>query len=905
MSDNAFQVITAGTKLGSYEILAPLGAGGMGEVYRAKDTKLNREVAIKVLPESLSKDPDALARFEREAHAVAALNHPNILSIHDFGSENGVAFAVTELLVGETLRARLDEGALAQRRAVEIAIQIAKGLAAAHEKGIVHRDLKPENVFLTSDGRVKILDFGLAKRIGLESAGTSAPTTAGTEPGTVMGTVGYMSPEQVRGRDVDHRTDIFAFGAILYEMLAGRRAFKGNSAVETMNAILKEDPPELLESGRNIVPALDRIVRHCLEKSPESRFHSAGDIAFDLEAITNASSSSARAVTGRAGRAAPLALAARIAGGAVLLVLAYLAGRRLAPSSGAAEGWRFQQLTFGATATFPSISPDGQQFLFVRREGKELDVFLQRVGGQNAVALTRGSGFDNTEPAFSPDGAHVAFRSERDGGGIYVMGATGESVHRVADGGFAPAWSPDGSSLVYTTVDNEDPYHLGTPGDVLVVDVQSGKKRKLFDGHPTEEKDVFKNAVGPTWSPHGRRIAFFGLMGSGAQRDLFTLDVTGEKQKPVQLTNDKPLDWAPVWAPDGRSIYFGSDRGGTLDLYRIGIDEATGKATSEPQRVSVPAGTAGPFSLSRDGSRIAFEVDSTNYGIQRFAFDPVRRELAETPNTILSGLPVASYVAVSPDGRRLLFQAGVTREVLYTCDTNGGSLTQLTDDEFKNRQPRWTAGGKRILFYSTRGGPYQLWEIGVDGGQAKVLTSPSIGEVLAVIPNTGGERVATLIEQGMSSRVAVLRRQPDGQYLPETLPGRLPPAGMFDFPLGWSPDGRLLLLNGVKGTAIYSPETGSLDSITGAGLDGVWLSDDFVIYGETNSAEPSSGSTSTSGSALVLYDRKTKARKLLRRFPPEASLGGEIDLSPDARSLYAITNFSRSEIWMMERKPGK
>ena len=388
--------------------------------------------------------------------------------------------------------------------------------------------------------------------------------------------------------------------------------------------------------------------------------------------------------------------------------------------------------------------------------------------------LTRGSGFDNTEPAFSPDGAHVAFRSERDGGGIYVMGATGESVHRVADGGFAPSWSPDGSSLVYTTIDQPDPYHLGTPGDVLTVEVQTGKKRKLFDGSATEEKDVFKNAVAPTWSPHGRRIAFFGLLGSGAQRDLFTLDVTGEKQKPVRLTNDKPLDWAPVWAPDGRSIYFGSDRGGTLDLYRIGVNEATGKATSEPQRVSVPAGTAGPFSLSRDGTRIAYEVDSTNYGIQRFAFDPARRELAETPNTILSGLPVASYVVVSPDGRRLLFQAGVTREVLYTCDTNGGGLTQLTDDEFKNRQPRWIDGGKRILFYSTRGGPYQLWEIGADGGQAKVLTPPSIGEIVASIPDPGGERVATLIEQGMSSRVAVLRRQPDGQYAPETLPGRAP-----------------------------------------------------------------------------------------------------------------------------------
>jgi len=528
------------------------------------------------------------------------------------------------------------------------------------------------------------------------------------------------------------------------------------------------------------------------------------------------------------------------------------------------------------------------------------------VGGQNAVDLTRGSGFDNTEPAFSPDGAHIAFRSERDGGGIYVMGATGESVHRIVDGGFAPSWSPDGSSLVYTTIDQPDPYHLGTPGEVQAVEIQSGKKRTLFGGIGTDAKDVFKNAVAPTWAPHGRRIAFFGLMGTGSQRDLFTLDVSREKQRPVRVTNDKPLDWAPVWAPDGRSIYFGSDRGGTLDLYRIGVDEATGKATSDPQRVSVPAGSAGPFSLSRDGSRIAFEVDSTNYGIQRFAFDPVRREVAETPKTILSGLPVVSYLAVSPDGRRLLLQAGVTRETLYTCDTNGGDLTQLTDDEFKNRQPRWIAGGKKILFYSTRGGPYQIWEIGVDGGQAKVLTPPSLGEPVADVPTRDGERVATLIETGMSSRIAVLRRQPDGQYAPEKLPGPPLEGGMFDFPLAWSPDGRLLLLNGIKGIAIYSPETGSLETVSSlTAFVGTWISDDLVIYGETNSAEPSSGGAEASGSALLLYDRRTKARKVIHRFPPEVSLAGEIDIGPDGRSLYVVSNFSRSEIWMMERKPGE
>ena len=276
--------LSAGTRLGSYEILAPLGAGGMGEVYRARDAKLDRDVAVKVLPAQLTANPDALARFEREAKAVAALSHPNILAIYDFGTQDGVAYAVTELLEGETLRGKLDGGPVAQRQAVDWALQIARGLSAAHGKGVIHRDLKPDNVFVTKDGHVKILDFGLAKRVDAAAgrADERADGIGHTEPGTVMGTMGYMSPEQVRGLPVDHRSDIFSFGAILYELLSGRKAFKRDTASDTIAAILKEEPPELTQSGRNVSPALDHIVRHCLEKDRENRFQSAKDVAFAL-----------------------------------------------------------------------------------------------------------------------------------------------------------------------------------------------------------------------------------------------------------------------------------------------------------------------------------------------------------------------------------------------------------------------------------------------------------------------------------------------------------------------------------------------------------------------------------------------------------------------------------------------
>src|ERR1700691_4502439 len=290
--------LASGTKLGPYEIVSLLGAGGMGEVYRARDSRLKRDVAIKVLPQAFSLDADRLRRFEQEALATAALNHPNILAVFDIGTIEGSPYVVSELLEGETLRERLRSGSIAVRKALDYALQIAHGLAAAHEKGIIHRDLKPENLFVTKDGRVKILDFGLAKLTQDEGGmHTSLPTmTQATEAGVVMGTAGYMSPEQVRGVTVDARSDIFSFGAILYEMISGKRAFHRDTAADTMSAILKEDPADFSETNRNISPALERIVQHCLEKNPEQRFHSASDIAFDLEHLSGISSTSSRAM---------------------------------------------------------------------------------------------------------------------------------------------------------------------------------------------------------------------------------------------------------------------------------------------------------------------------------------------------------------------------------------------------------------------------------------------------------------------------------------------------------------------------------------------------------------------------------------------------------------------------------
>jgi serine/threonine protein kinase len=316
--------------LDRYEVLAPLGAGGMGEVYRARDPRLGRDVAIKVLPESFSKDPDRLRRFEHEARAAGILCHPNITAVFDVGSQDGAPYVVSELLNGESLQAALAGGRFSTRRALDYAIQLAHGLGAAHDKGIVHRDLKPANVFVTRDGRVKILDFGLAKltqpTIGAPPEGASLPsTTQGTEPGAVLGTLGYMAPEQLRGKVADARSDIFSFGAILFEMLSGKRAFHGDSAADTMTAILRDDPPDLSVTDHNISPGLERIVRHCLEKNPGQRFQSAQDLAFDLETLADSSPSSSRAA------AVPASASTRwipITAVATAIVVAFLAGER-------------------------------------------------------------------------------------------------------------------------------------------------------------------------------------------------------------------------------------------------------------------------------------------------------------------------------------------------------------------------------------------------------------------------------------------------------------------------------------------------------------------------------------------------------------------------------------------------
>jgi len=530
--------LSPGTRLGPYEVLAPIGAGGMGEVYRAKDPRLGRDVAIKVLPASFSNDADRLRRFEQEARAAGVLNHPNITAVYDIGSHDGAPYVVQELLEGETLRQALASGSLPLRSAIDHAIQIAQGLAAAHDKGIVHRDLKPENLFVTKEGRVKILDFGLAKLTQVEqtSGATNLPTVASaTEPGVVMGTLAYMSPEQVKGRPADARSDIFAFGAILYEMFSGKRAFHADSAGETMAAILKEDPPDLSVTNQNVSPGLERILRHCLEKNPERRFQSASDIAFALEALSGLPTASGSARVTEA--SPPHRSRARTAVAAALaLIAAGLAGSWFA--GGRARSFpTFERLTyrrgFISNARF---APDGQTILYSADwDGAPSRIFSTRPGGRESTALPLPSAqllsvSSRGEMAILLD-PKVDYNLYARRGTLAIVPLSGGSPREVMrDVRFAD-WGPDGKDLAVVR--------------------QAGARQRLEypPGRLVHESSAW--VLSPRVSPRGGHIVFYeGLPFNG-----YSLSVIDSRNRKTVLGPLWPDWWSSPWSPDGEEIW--------------------------------------------------------------------------------------------------------------------------------------------------------------------------------------------------------------------------------------------------------------------------------------------------------------------------------------------------------------
>jgi Tol biopolymer transport system component len=677
-------MLTNGNRLGPYEILAALGAGGMGEVYRARDTRLDRVVAVKVLPESLALDTDRLQRFEQEARVLSTLSHPNLLAIYDVGAQGGVHYLVSEYLEGQTLRERMGAGSLPQRKISEYALQIANGLAAAHEKGIVHRDLKPENIFVTDDERVKILDFGLAKQSpgvpGSTGESATLASPAATVPGTVMGTVGYMSPEQVRGQQVDHRSDIFSFGAILYEMVTGKRAFQGDSGIETMNAILKEDPPEVEVSQLKVSPALERIVRHCLEKSPANRFQSARDLSFALGALSGTGSASTVAVQalslpGKRPWLAWVSAALGVAAVAALLLL-------LRPHQTPLERLAFA-IPVQEEVSHLALSPDGSMLAFVSPDGATGVNMLsvQRIGSPAASVLqgTEGAKY----PFWSPDDLYVAFfangklmKVARSGGTPQILA----SVAHARGGSWSRrgviAYAPDAGGPLWRV--NQDGGAAAPLTD------------KMFDGA------VIASHRWPVFLPDGDHFLFFAGSFTNASDDR----VSGIYLSSLAARNMTLLVQArsnPGYA--SHSLYYMDDREA---LVARPLDIASGRVTGEPRIVGEganyqPSTYWGAFVAADNGTVVYNTSGGAAISVLTW-YDRAGKELGRV------GEPgVLANPAISPDGNSVtvdVTDVKANNVDIWIYGLNNSSTSRFTFDPAEEVSGVWSRDGSMIAFRS-------------------------------------------------------------------------------------------------------------------------------------------------------------------------------------------------------------
>jgi Tol biopolymer transport system component len=774
--------IAAGTRLGSYEVIGPLGSGGMGDVYRARDTRLNRDVAIKVVPERLAMDPAALSRFEREAQAVAALSHPNILAIHDFGTENGITYAVTELLEGDTLRARLTDGALPTRRAVDYGVHIARGIAAAHERGIIHRDLKPENIFITRDGVVKILDFGLAKANAADArAGNSGSTEPGataaqtqlaeTTPGTVLGTVGYMSPEQVRGQALDHRTDIFSFGAVLYEMLTGRRAFRGDSHVETMNAILKEDPPEFGEVSANLPGSLERIVRRCLEKQPSDRFHSAHDLAISLEALSGASSQSSASVAAAA--SAPAMPAPRrglspvlVAAALVVVGVAGFFAAKMFAGAEPASAPEFKRLTYRrGLISAAHMTPDGATFVYSAAYDRAVNtIYTTRIDGPDSSTLP----YDRAViAAVSPKGELAIIRSRQ----IITGYANVGTLSRAPLAGGAPRdvlesvqdadWLPDGSSFVVSHF-VEGKYRLEWPIGKVVYEttgwvshprLSPDGKHVAFLDHPTLGDDRGNAAVideagtkrvlggncestqGLAWAPSGQEVWFTCASGGPASRALMAAPLSGTLRSVLRVPGTMML--GDIAADGSVLIIHSSERRGIIGL-----------APGETQERDLSwLDWSQPRALSDDGKTLLITEEAEGGGAGYSVY------LRKTDGSPAVRLGPGEGLALSADGQWAIAQKVDTDPLQLTLlPTGAGQARSLTSDRIDHADARFLPDGKRFIFRGFEPGKLpRTWVQDLAGGAAKPVTPEGLTGLIVV----SGNRVAVRNADGTRKLVAI------------------------------------------------------------------------------------------------------------------------------------------------------
>ena len=704
-----------GRTLSHYRILEKIGSGGMGDVYLAEDTKLSRKVALKVLPTELAKDDDRRARFEREAKAVAALSHPNIVTLHSIEESSGVHFMTMELVRGKTLAEVLPRNGYPPEQFFEIAIPLTDGVATAHQRGITHRDLKPSNVMLTDGGQIKMLDFGLAK-LNREIRGSGISeleTTAATQEGMLVGTLGYMSPEQAEGKSVDHRTDIFALGVVFYELLTGQLPFRGDSPAGVVSSILKDRPRPLSEVNLEIPRDLARIVKRCLEKDTARRFQSALDLRNELEdckedLARGEAEDPTAAVHRRGGVLSFASLASALIGGA----LGFLAGGLVLENRGSLPKLaRPRQITAAVgVEAYPTWSPDSSRIAYgAMAGGDNWDIWVSQVSGGPPVNLTPDHDGADMHPSWSPDGAQIAFSSGRDGGGCFVMPSLGGPARKVAS--FAepperghPVWSSDGEELAC----------LGGSDFLRITRIDSGEFRDLaVPDFPGRLYDV-------SWSEDGR---FFALVeapsyNSPATRLWLLRESDGEA---TPLSDGRTNLWGPSFDADG-ILYYVSNAGGTMDLWRQRLRD-DGSPEGPPEAVTVALGLHGRAVVSHDGSKLAFAKGRLVANIWRV---PILRD---RPATWQDALPLTSEQAhvesldVCRDRRLLAFSSDRAGSLnLWVMPADGGEPQQRTAHAASDWGPAWSPDCEEIAFHSDRSGNRDIWVVPLEPGPARQLT---------------------------------------------------------------------------------------------------------------------------------------------------------------------------------------
>jgi len=815
--------LSSGSSLGAYENLQLIGAGGMGEVYRGHDTRLGRDVAIKVLPDAFIHDPERLARFEREARLLASLNHPNIGSIYGLEESGGMRFLVLELVPGETLAERI--AAISEPRAsasgqsrhrsqtlgiedsLEICRQITEALEAAHEKGIIHRDLKPANIKVTPEGKVKVLDFGLAKAFTTDESSpnlTMSPTLTGAsrQSGVILGTAAYMSPEQARGKPLDKRTDIWSFGCVLYECLTGQRPFAGETVSDSIAAILGRDP-DWQDLPRGTPSRIKDLLQRCLRKDRDRRLHDIADARIEieeaLESPSEVPSVSAPLTVEQDFRPrrrihpwVTLALAAVAIGAVAVAVWSFYRPAQPGVTEVPTTGKTSQITTSSSLDLFPTLSPDGSSLAYSSDRSGNFEIYVKQLtSGGREIQLTS-DGEQNFQPAWSADGQRIAYY-KKNRGGIWLMPALGGIPRQLTDFGSRPAWSRDGSQIAFQSDPLTDvgvtSFAAMPPSTIWVVPLQGGQPRQITKagippgGHGS-----------PCWSPDGKRIVF--VTSDISLSEVWSVTDAGQDVKRI-LHGKRFMD--PVFTPDGQYIYYGAATRDRYGLWRAPIDPASGDPRGEPVEIKDTGSTTfRNLAVSGDGKRLACSAVSMNNNLWSVPVSPRSGEATGAPKALTSDTSFRkSWPMFSPDGRRIVFNGirlGASTD-LWRLDADGKNPVQLMADLSgpSLNLVGWLPGGNQVVFWSNRAGIWKLLSTDVDTGRETLVL-----DVTGVVQMD----VARLSPDG---KHVVFNSNRSGTINVWTLPlsGGQPRQLTFDKELAgfacWSPDGKFLAFEVKRG----------------------------------------------------------------------------------------------------------